>query len=798
MTLDVNFGSPYQLGGSLPATAPTYVCRQSDFDLYDALLAGDYCYVLNARQMGKSSLRIRTMMKLQAEGIACAEIELSGIGSQEITARQWYGGLIQELVSGFDLPLNRRRWLEERNDLSPIQCLGEFIDTVLLSYIHSPIVIFIDEIDSVLSLSFPTDEFFALIRHCYEQRATHPKYRRLTFVFLGVGTPSDLIQDPNATPFNIGHAIELKGFQRAESKALAQGLEGFVRDPHAVLSAILDWTEGQPFLTQKLCWLVTRGVTLHPTHLAKDAAPPGHRTHVAARRTPHTAFDVDGIVRTQVIENWESHDEPEHLRTIRDRILRNAESTERLLKLYRRVLRHGHVPVTLDRDQLDLRLSGLVEQRQGKLVVKNPIYRAVFDLAWAEQELAALQPNVTRLPVWAVAITSVIIATGVMGMRTLGMLQSIELPAFDQLMRQRPLETMDPRLLIVGADETDIGPGQYGHPIPDGILAQLVAKLNQYRPQVIGLDIVRDQPVPPGHADLVAQLQQRNVITGCTFGQPPGQNIQPPPPSAATNVGFFDLFNDVAYQAPNYVVRRYLLSRTTDPTAAQSLACETPYSFGFQLASRYLSANGREIRTRANNWQLGGVMVHRLSQRSGGYQTLDPRGNQLLLNYRNTPNPHQIAQQVTVRDVLAGTSNFDPAWVQGRVVLIGVTASSIPDPHDTPYGPMRGLYIHAHVVSQLLSAVETRNRPLLWWWPVWADALWIWIWAACGAIVGAYLRMPLYQWLGLGLAVLSIYGLCWWGLTQAGWLPLIPAVLALGLTAGALALLRYWHRKHQE
>ena len=110
---------PYQPGGSLPPDAPTYVKRQADKDLYQSLLARTYCYILNARQMGKSSLRIRTMRLLEEQGITCADVELSGIGSQQITAPQWYGGMIQELVSGFGLAFKRRSWMQEREDLSP-------------------------------------------------------------------------------------------------------------------------------------------------------------------------------------------------------------------------------------------------------------------------------------------------------------------------------------------------------------------------------------------------------------------------------------------------------------------------------------------------------------------------------------------------------------------------------------------------------------------------------------------------------------------------------------------------------
>lgn len=358
--------------------------------------------------------------------------------------------------------------------------------------------------------------------------------------------------------------------------------------------------------------------------------------------------------------------------------------------------------------------------------------------------------------------------------RLLGGLQGAELKAFDQLLRWRPPEGPDPRLLVVEATEADLN--RYGFPLPDQTLAQVIESLNRYQPRVIGLDIFRDRAVEPGVKALAHTFQsQPHVIGLCSLteiNQPNKPGIEPPKTLPLKRIGFSDVLIDF-----DGVLRRHLLfmqPSLDDP-------CQTDHSLNMRVAFQYLQREGITPELlESEQIKLGKTVLNPLTDATGAYHKLDTRGYQLMLNYRAT---EQLAQKITIDDVLS--DNFKPDWIKDKAILIGVNAPISADRWGTPYSfqtrryrEVPGVEIQAHMVSQILSSA-LEGRVLISVLPLWEEILWVWTWSLLGVSLAFVCSKSHYWMLGVVIAVSGLIIIGWLLLLEGIWVPLIPSLMAL-------------------
>jgi WD40 repeat protein len=372
----------YITGGTLPPDARSYVEREADQELLAALRAGDYCYVLNSRQMGKSSLCVRAVARLREEGVRTAFLDLTKFGSRNLTAEQWYAALLAEFGRQLGLRAGCLDYWKAHAELPAVQRLFGAITEVALpgsgvqegpssepehpntrAPEHPGLVLFVDEIDVTRSLPFSTDEFFAAIRQCFVGRATEPALKELTFCLLGTATPAELIEDTRVSPFNIGRRIAVRDFTPAEAAPLAAGLGP---GGAALLARVLYWTGGHPYLTQRLCRAVAE----------RNAADANPKSEI---RNPKS---VDRLCEALFLTHTAKEGD-DNLALVRNRLLKSEADLASVLDLYGKLRGGGRVADDETNPQCGvMKLAGVAKVEAGRLVVRNRIYGAVFDRAW--------------------------------------------------------------------------------------------------------------------------------------------------------------------------------------------------------------------------------------------------------------------------------------------------------------------------------------------------------------------------------------------------------------------------------
>ncbi len=380
----------------------------------------------------------------------------------------------------------------------------------------------------------------------------------------------------------------------------------------------------------------------------------------------------------------------------------------------------------------------------------------------------------------------------VIGLRLIGLLQPWEWDAYDWMLRSRPPETLRDRVVIVGITEADIQTlGQSS--LSDEVYAEALGILIAQQPRAIGLDIYRDVPVEPGHAQLVQVFASTPNLIGIrkVVGDA-DQDVVAPPPALQERgqVGA----NDIILDADGRVRRGFI--------SVKGATGEEVFSLSAYLALLYLNAEGIGFEVvDEQSWWLGDSLFTPLEANEGGYMRTDAGGYQVLLNYRHPANVTQAFDTVSLTDVLS--QRLPPDWGRDRIIFIGNLSESSKDSFFTPYSggllhsprPMMGVEIHAHLTSQIISAAMD-GRSLIQVWPDAIENLWIVLWSSVGAVLAWRFRWPtrsrlrLAERVGtLAIATIGLVAISYGALVAGWWIPAVPPLLGLG--GSAIAVMGY-------
>jgi CHASE2 domain-containing sensor protein len=384
------------------------------------------------------------------------------------------------------------------------------------------------------------------------------------------------------------------------------------------------------------------------------------------------------------------------------------------------------------------------------------------------------------------------LATGLtLAAKSLGWLQPLELAIYDRSIQTRPIEPTDPRLLIVTLTDEDVRTQRRqtaSGSISDSALTKLLQILVTAKPKAIGLDIYRDfEAKLPTLKSQLADNDRLFTICKRPDLQHDTTGVAPAAEAPLEAVGFSDFVQDY-----DGAVRRHLIAM--DPKSTSQ--CQAGNAFSSLLAMRYLADLKLPIQFTQTSLQLSARSISPLAENAGGYAAQDAQGLQVMLNYRRTT--QGIAQTVTLQQALSG--QLPAATIKDRIILIGSVNPSSNDFWATPFGagfPQKqpGVFIHAQMVSQIISAVQD-NRPLLN--PVTFPQLIIL--SIGSAIIGgsiALSRKRYLQWLLLGGTIGIIYGTAWLCLTSGLWLPIGMPILSLTASSLFVSVSRSIHNPHK-
>lgn len=249
--------------GTMDPQSGFYVVRQSDTTALDAIRRqGVTMTIKGPRQMGKSSLLMRTLDAAREADKRILFLDFQQLDSEVMSNA---GLFFREFCSWISEELNIANQVEDYWSRSAVnvRCCTKYVGEYLLADLNSPLVLAIDEVDSIFSAPFRS-EFFAMLRSWHNNRAAsgalsraRTVWKRLDLVLVTSTEPYQLIENLNQSPFNVGLKIEMEDFDESQAASLNQRHGSpFSSTQLADLMRLLN---GQPYLLRRALYLVAGG-----------------------------------------------------------------------------------------------------------------------------------------------------------------------------------------------------------------------------------------------------------------------------------------------------------------------------------------------------------------------------------------------------------------------------------------------------------------------------------------------------------------------------------------------------------
>jgi CHASE2 domain-containing sensor protein len=409
--------------------------------------------------------------------------------------------------------------------------------------------------------------------------------------------------------------------------------------------------------------------------------------------------------------------------------------------------------------------------------------------------------EVKKQQVKVAILTSLCTSIAIAALRFWGILQPLELFAFDLTMRSRPAEVQDSHLLVIQVTREDVDrqqqeKQQQNSSLSNQSLNDLLKYLGKYHPRIIGVDTYLDREISTKYQFIKDNLTSGKLVPVCKINDRLFGEKETQPPVGAELFGFGDTLAD-----PHGIMRRHLLSMDAQPGA-----CRTAYALSTMLAYAYLQDRPQpiELKIHPHSLQIGSKQFQFLNAHRGGYQQFDDRGYQMLLNYRASGSLTDAIPAISLQKILTLPDRELQQSIENKIILIGTTDSRYKDISKTPYAAQSdnqcrehegyqcipGVFLQAQMISQLVNA-GLENRPLFWAYSFEVDSLIILCCALMGSLLGLMVGDRHWLLLGLssGIIILFLYGSSVALLAISGyWFPLVPAWLGLVITGSCVKI----------